>query len=194
MEEIKVENTNTKKSSKESFFELLRFALLALLVVVPVRLFVIEPFVVSGSSMLPTFENEDYLIIDKLSYELGEPKRDEIVIFRYPKDPTKFFIKRIIGLPGEIIDIRDGIVTITSENKKKITLEEPYIKSNSHDSVRFELKDNEYFVMGDNRNHSSDSRYWGAVTRELIVGKPLLRLLPINNIDILPGNYKQEEK
>ncbi len=154
-----------------------------------------EPFVVSGSSMVPTFENSDYLIIDKVSYRFGNPKRNDIVVFRYPNDETKFFIKRIIGLPNETVDIKGSIVTIINEQKKDgFQLDEPYVKNTANNNTRLELKDGEYFVMGDNRSGSSDSRYWGAVKKNLISGRALLRLRlwPINNVvDILPGSYKQ---
>lgn len=184
-----------QKTIKQLFFELVRFATIALVIVIPVRVFIIEPFVVSGSSMFPTFENGDYLIIDKISYELGNPTRDDIVIFRYPNDQTKFFIKRIIGLPNETVDIKGNTITVTNgEYEKGFKLDEPYVKNMANSNTHFELKDNEYFVMGDNRNASSDSRYWGAVNRKLIVGKALLRLLPINNISVLPGQYRQTDK
>jgi len=190
MEPDKIE----KRSFKESFFELVRFAVIALLVVIPVRLFVIEPFVVSGSSMFPTFNNADYLIIDKISYELGNPHRDDVVVFRYPNDQTKFFIKRVIGLPNETVDIKGSVVTITSADKKNtFSLDEPYVKNTSNNDTHFELKSDEYFVMGDNRSASSDSRYWGAVKRNLFTGKVLLRLLPVNRINLSPGQYKPAE-
>ena len=189
------QDKNQNKTTWQSFWELVRFAIIALIIVVPVRVFVVEPFVVSGSSMFPTFENGDYLIIDKISYKLGNPKRDDVVIFRYPNDQTKFFIKRIIGLPNEIVDIKGGVVTITNgEHTKGFKLDEPYVKNISSGNTHFELKDNEYFVMGDNRNASADSRYWGAVKRDLLTGKALLRLLPINSINIMPGSYEQADK
>ncbi len=183
-----------EKSNRQSFFELVRFAILALLVVVPIRLFVVEPFVVSGSSMLPTFKTEDYLIIDKISYKSREPKRGEVIIFKYPKDKTKFFIKRVIGLPNETVDIKGNTVKITNlDNKEEsFILEEPYIKNESNNDLHISLKSDEYFVMGDNRPASSDSRYWGPVTRDLIVGRALVRLLPINNIKVLPGDNSQD--
>lgn len=183
-----------EKSNRQSFFELVRFAILALLVVVPIRLFVVEPFVVSGSSMLPTFKTEDYLIIDKISYKSREPKRGEVIIFKYPKDKTKFFIKRVIGLPNETVDIKGSTVKITNlDNKEEsFILEEPYIKNESNNDLHISLKSDEYFVMGDNRPASSDSRYWGPVTRDLIVGRALVRLLPINNIKVLPGDNSQD--
>lgn len=195
-----------KKTKGQTFWELVRFAIIALVIVIPIRIFIAEPFVVSGSSMIPTFNDGDYLIVDQLSYELGKPKRNDIAIFKYPLDPKnnperslmsrffdpgKYFIKRIIGLPNETVDIKSGVVTITNEeNKNGFTLSEPYVKNNSNDNKHFELGSDEYFVMGDNRSGSSDSRYWGPVKKEFLTGKAFLRLLPINKIGLLPGNYK----
>ncbi len=179
------------KTKSQSLWELARFAVIALIIVIPIRVFIAEPFVVSGSSMIPTFENADYLIVDKISYKLSNPERDDVVVFRYPNDKKKFFIKRIIGLPNDIVDIKGSVVTITNkEYKDGLKLAEPYVKNFSNDNVHFELKGDEYFVMGDNRSGSSDSRYWGAVKREFITGRAFLRLLPINKIDVLPGDYK----
>jgi signal peptidase I len=182
------------KTRAQSFWELLRFALIALAIVVPVRVLVAEPFIVSGSSMVPTFENGDYLIVDKISYKLSDPKRDDVVIFRYPNDTTKFFIKRIIGLPNETVDIKGAEITITNnEHKNGFVLDQPFIKSPANNDLHFELKSDEYFVMGDNRNASSDSRFWGPVKKDLLSGRAMLRLLPINKVEALPGNYKQAE-
>ncbi len=194
MEEGAPEEKVEKKTLGQSVWELVRFALLAIIIVVPIRMFIAEPFVVSGNSMHPTFENADYLIVDKLSYRMNEPKRDEIIIFRYPKDESKLFIKRVIGLPNETVDIKGSKVTITSEkNKEGFTLDEPYVKNISNDVTHIELKGDEYFVMGDNRSGSSDSRYWGPVKRKLMVGKVLVRLLPVNKVNVWPGYYKQTE-
>ncbi|MFA5791874.1 MAG: signal peptidase I [Candidatus Paceibacterota bacterium] len=183
-----------EKTIAQSFWELVRFALIALIVVIPIRVFVAEPFVVSGSSMVPTFENGNYLIIDKLSYKLSTPKRDDVVVFRYPGDTTKFFIKRIIGLPNETVDITDSEITIINESHKDgLKLDQPFVKNPGNNNTHLELKKDEYFVMGDNRNASSDSRYWGAVKKNLLVGKAFLRLLPMSKIDFMPGSYKQAE-
>ena len=190
MEEQKTEN----KTLGESFWEVVRFAFIALIIVIPIRVFVMEPFVVSGSSMHPTFENADYLIIDKLSYKLSEPKRDDVIVFKYPNDPTKFFIKRIIGLPGETVDIKGSDIFITNEKHTDgFKLDQPFIKNAASNETHFELKNDEYFVMGDNRTASSDSRYWGAVKKDLLVGRAFLRLLPFKDISILPGSYTQAE-
>ena len=182
-----------KKTKGQLFGELVRFALIALIIVIPIRVFVAEPFIVSGSSMVPTFENGDYLIVDKISYELGTPQRDDVVVFRYPGNTTKFFIKRIIGLPNETVDIKGTDVTITNaEHPEGFKLLQPFVKNTMINDTHFVLKGDEYFVMGDNRSASSDSRYWGAVKRSLLVGRAFLRLLPVNKINVLPGNYKQE--
>ena len=180
------------KTRAQSFWELVRFAIIALIIVIPIRIFVAEPFVVSGLSMFPTFNNGDYLIVDKISYELGTPQRDDVVVFRYPNDTTKFFIKRIIGLPNETVDINGNTVTITNATHPQgFQLDQPFVQNPADNDTHFVLGSNEYFVMGDNRSASSDSRYWGAVKKSLLVGKAFLRLLPINKIDILPGSYKQ---
>jgi signal peptidase I len=182
------------KTTAQSFWELVRFAFIALIIVIPIRLFIAEPFIVSGSSMVPTFENGNYLIIDKISYELGSPKRGDVVVFRFPNDTKKFFIKRVIGLPNETVEIKGSdVIIINEKHKEGFKLDQPFVKNFSKNDMRFELKSDEYFVMGDNRSASSDSRYWGAVNENLFQGKALVRLLPINKIDILPGNYKQVE-
>ena len=195
-ESLKVTQVEKKeeKTTAQSFWELVRFGIIAFLVVIPIRMFLAEPFVVSGSSMFPTFIDGDYLIIDKVSYRVSDPERDDVVVFKYPNDKTKFFIKRIIGLPNETIDIKGNTITITNkEHKDGFKLDEPYVENESSNNLHYELKDSEYFVMGDNRIASSDSRYWGPVDRKLLTGKAFLRLLPIKNMNILPGNYKQEE-
>jgi signal peptidase I len=194
MDETTEEKMPEKKSGWQSFWEMVRFALLALLIVVPIRAFVAEPFIVSGSSMVPTFQDGDYLVIDKVSYKLGDPERYDVTVFRYPGDPSKFFIKRIIGLPYETVDIEGNVVTITNkDNPEGFVLEQPFVKNRSENQTHFELKADEYFVMGDNRRASSDSRYWGSVNRELLTGRALVRLLPFNKIDIFPGDYQVEE-
>ncbi|MEK7088825.1 MAG: signal peptidase I [Patescibacteria group bacterium] len=193
-EKTKLVHTGGEKFDKQSFWELARFALIAIAIVIPIRIYIAQPFIVSGSSMVPTFEDGQYLIVDEISYRLGNPERDDVVVFRYPNDKTKFFIKRIIGLPNETIDIKGNTVTIINkEHLSGFTLDQSYIKNTANNNIHFELKSDEYFVMGDNRPASSDSRYWGAVSRKLLIGKVFLRLLPITKIDVLPGDYKQTE-
>ena len=107
--------------------DLFTLALLIVVVVIPIRLFVISPFIVDGESMHPTFENLDYLIVDEMVYDFSAPARGDVIVFRYPNDPSLFYIKRIIGLPGETVSINQGVVTITTVDGKNITLAEPYI-------------------------------------------------------------------
>lgn len=171
--------------------EIVRFALIALIIVIPIRWFVAQPFIVSGASMENTFHNGEYLIVDQISYYFEEPKRGDVIIFRYPHDPSKFFIKRIIGIPGDTVKIDGNVVTIANEEfSAGQVLEEPYIKSmapNTHKTER--LSEYEYFVMGDNRDASSDSRSWGILSRDKIIGRAFLRLFPVSEASIFPGAY-----
>lgn len=188
-----MQNEKRKKNWK-AFWEMIRFSILILVIVIPFRMFIAQPFIVSGSSMFPTFHDKEYLIVDEISYRLSQPKRDDVVVFRYPNDKKKFFIKRIIGLPGETIEIKGNNITITnSEHPDGLNLDQPYVENTSNNNMHFELKNDEYFVMGDNRSGSSDSRFWGPVKKELLVGRAFLRLYPLNKISILPGHYKQVE-
>lgn len=176
------------KFMEHALKEVVTFIVLAVLIVVPVRLFVAQPFVVDGESMHPTFENGQYLIVDELTYHFEAPKRGDVIVFRYPGDPSIFYIKRIIGLPGETVDITKGVVTITKEDGTQLTLNEPYVvaedASYSEDSS---LAAGQYFVMGDNRPNSSDSRVWGVLPANDIMGRVFLRLLPLSTIGLFPG-------
>jgi len=177
--------------SRENFFiELLKFALIAVVIVVPVRLYVAQPFIVSGASMVPTFDNGQYLIVDELSYRLDDPQRGDVIIFHPPGQPKgTYFIKRVIGLPGEGVHITNSAVSITTTDGKETTLDESYIKNiGNGKTMQVALGPGEYFVMGDNRPESSDSRYWGILPKENIVGRALLRLLPLQSISIFPGS------
>lgn len=178
-----------KERSENFFTELLKFVLVAAVIVVPLRLFVAQPFIVSGASMEPTFLNGQYLIVDELTYHFNEPQREDVIIFRYPKDTSQFFIKRIIGLPGETVMIRNGQVEIKKADGSIATLSEPYVvnQGNGPDAT-FEIPQGEYFVMGDNRPESSDSRSWGLLPRQDIVGRAILRLLPPSNFAFFPGS------
>lgn len=180
------------QEKKESFFkEIIKFALLAAIIVLPIRFFIAQPFIVSGDSMDPTFASGQYLIVDQISYRFGEPKRGDVIIFRYPYEKKKFFIKRIIGLPSETIEIKNKIIAITDKDGKKYGItDESYIDSvgNRDAQLSVQLKDDEYFVMGDNRTKSSDSTIWGPLKYSFIIGKPFLRLFPITKISIIPGS------
>ena len=168
--------------------DLFTLALLIVIVVIPIRVFVASPFVVDGESMHPTFENLDYLIIDELVYDFHAPQRGDVIVFRYPNDPSIFYIKRVIGLPGETVSIRHGNVTITKTDGTQMTLNEPYVvNEDATYSKDVTLTNNQYFVMGDNRPNSSDSRVWGPLPAKDIIGRVDLRLLPISEVGFSPG-------
>lgn len=178
------------KKQKHPIIEIVEFAFIALLIVVPVRMFIAQPFIVSGDSMKDTFHSGEYLIIDQISYRLNDPKRGDVIVFHYPQDPSKFFIKRIIGMPGDSIDIKGNVVKVTTAEGKEMTLDEPYVRTMAENSnVTETLGEREYFVMGDNRDESSDSRVWGVLQKEKIVGRAFIRLFPFNEAEILPGEY-----
>jgi signal peptidase I len=178
-------------STMQVIWETVRYAIIAAIIIIPIRTFVAQPFVVSGNSMFPTFHDGEYLIVDELSKYVGEYRRGEVVILRYPNDPSKYFIKRIIGLPGETVTIRDGVVSITSkEITTPIVLAEPYVKNVKPDNTARTLDGDEYFVMGDNRAQSSDSRMWGPVPERLLNGKALIRLFPLSAIALKPGSIE----
>ncbi len=177
------------ESGDHPLTEILQFSLIALLIVVPIRFFVAQPFIVSGASMESTFHSGEYLIVDQMSYYFHQPTRGEVVIFKYPPDPSKFFIKHIIGVPGDTVVIENGIVTIINEAKPEgFVLEEPYAEAMPPAPKLSEtLGEREYFVMGDNRDESSDSRTWGVLQQEKIVGRAWARLFPPSALDYLPG-------
>lgn len=187
------ETTTPKQTFKQEVFELIRFILVVLAIVIPIRVFIAQPFIVNGQSMFPTLENGDYLIINELSYRTGEPERGDVVVFRYPTEHTRFLIKRVIGLPGETVSISGSKITITQENGNVIQLDENYLNGDFSSYGNWELSDEEYFVLGDNRQNSSDSRSWGVLKRDLIVGKTFLRLYPFNQINYEPGDVAPEE-
>jgi signal peptidase I len=175
--------------SRDTFFtELLKFVVIAAVIVLPVRLFIAQPFIVSGESMNPTFENGQYLIVDELTYRLEDPKRGDVVIFRYPRDPKEFFIKRIIGLPGETVRIQSGVVSVEQADGTTLTLDEPYVKNigNGRDNT-YSVGAEEYFAMGDNRPESSDSRIWGVLPKDNLIGRAFVRLLPVPSAELFPG-------
>lgn len=151
----------------------------------PIRYFLIQPFYVKGASMEPNFFDKEYLIINEISYRFYEPKRGDIVVFRYPRNPQEYFIKRIIGLPEEKIQIKDRSVYIYNKNNPDgVKLEEPYLttdaKTDSMSEEIISIGKDEYYVLGDNRSFSKDSRSFGAVDRSFVIGKVLLRGWPFD--------------
>jgi signal peptidase I len=180
-----------RKPSRKQHKKDISWGLIALIfaALIGIRLFIAEPFLVYGSSMEPNFETGDYLIVDELSYKVGVPKRGDVVVLVPPNEPTKHFIKRIIGLPGETVDVKGNVVTITNkEHPEGIVLSEPYVTFQSDRVAHMSLKSDEYFVMGDNRTVSFDSRSWGPLPAKNITGKAFLRLYPFSGISVEPGS------
>lgn len=161
-------------------WEIAKIVIIALLIVVPIRYFIFQPFFVRGQSMEPNFQNGDYLIIDEFTYRFKTPQRGEVVVFKYPNNPSQRYIKRIVGLPGETIKIEDGKVFIYKDDTPQVLDESNYLPLSLQTAGTLEtrLDDNEYFVMGDNRPFSSDSRRWGSLPEEDIIGRVFLRAWP----------------
>ena len=188
------------------------YVALALGLALFIRFFIAAPYVVSGASMEPTYDNWDYLITDRLSYDIGAPERGDVIVFCLPHTgECSFFkrllrqewggprtlIKRIIGLPGETVTVDGTNVRITNaEHPNGFTLDEPYLAAENlggPTGIETTLGDGEYFVLGDNRHVSSDSRVWGTLPKENIIGHVFLRLFPLDAIDIFPGDATYTE-
>lgn len=161
-------------------WEVTKIVIIALVIVVPIRYFLFQPFFVKGQSMEPNFENGDYLIVDELSFRFRDPQRGEVVVFKYPNNLSQRYIKRMIGLPGETVEIKDGKIIFFDREGSRVLDESDYLSSSiqTPGDIRVTLAENEYFVLGDNRYASSDSRRWGALPREDIVGRVVLRAWP----------------
>ncbi len=174
----------------EGFWEIFKTALICCAIILPIRYFIAQPFYVKGASMEPNLHEHDYLLIDEISYRFHPPERGDIVVFRYPNDPQEYFIKRVIGLPGETISIKDGNVYITDTFGTTTQLDEQYLSGNAETVAQSDqpvtLKNNEYFMLGDNRTGSKDSRSFGPVHRSFIVGRAFFRGLPLDKVEIMP--------
>lgn len=184
-----------------------RVIVIALIIAIPIRFFIAEPFIVNGASMDPTFSTGQFLVVDRLTYDFEKPQRGDVIVFEYPNNPSVYYIKRIIGLPGERVRMQNGKVTIEepatttasgASAAKSFVLDEPYVQQyhTSHDTGIFPengqpLGPTEYFVMGDNRAESADSRMWGPVDYHFIIGRPVIRLIPLTAISLLPGEYHE---
>ncbi len=194
MEDNISENQQPEKKIKKylSFaWELVKIAVIAFVIVAPIRYFLFQPFIVSGASMVPSFESGDYLIVDEISYRFSNPQRGDVVVFNtdfIPGYEAQRFIKRIIGLPGETINVKNGEVEVIKDGETNV-LDEIYLPDSlkTVGDVNVNLKADEYFVMGDNRNYSYDSRMWGVVQRKYIIGKALFRIFPLAALSQIPN-------
>ena len=189
MSDLSLNDINHPKSKLRSvgefFWEMFKIAIIALVIIVPVRYFLIQPFYVKGASMEPNFYDHEYLIIDEISYRVAEPHRGDIVVFKYPKDPKQFFIKRVIGLPKDKVSLRDNKVFINDQE-----LKEAYLPADTETSLPLRgysevtLGDDEFFLLGDNRDQSLDSRVFGPVKKDFIIGRTWIRGWPFNRLTV----------
>ncbi len=174
--------------------EIVQIVVIAAAIIIPIRYFLVQPFYVRGASMEPTFLDREYLLIDEITYRFREPQRGDVVVFRYPRDPSEFFIKRVIGLPGDTVDVANGKVIVTNDlHSGGVVLEEEYTSvPGTTGTEHVTLNPDEYFLMGDNRPASMDSRSFGPVKREYVVGRVWLRGLPVDRFWVFePPVYEE---
>lgn len=168
------------KQTLSFFWEILKVVVLALVIVLPIRYFIFQPFIVKGVSMEPNFHNADYLIVDEITYQFREPQRGEVIVFKSPNNLSEKFIKRIIGLPEEVVEMTLQGIKITDKFGRQMILDETaYLGFDVKvSSKKVALEDDQYYVLGDNRLHSFDSRNWGSLDQEYIIGRVLFRVFP----------------
>ncbi|KKU97516.1 MAG: Signal peptidase I [Parcubacteria group bacterium GW2011_GWB1_48_6] len=187
MDELENFPGNERSEALLFFWEVAKAIIISLAIIIPVRYFLVQPFFVKGPSMQSTFQDGDYVLIDEISYRFQAPERGDVVIFIAPNEPDEHYIKRIIALPGETIQIRDSkVIIFNKKNPKGFALDESgYLDSNqiTRGELTQKLDGDDYFVMGDNRLHSSDSRVWGLLNHKLITGRVFFRALPLAKIE-----------
>lgn len=182
-----------KLSIWSTIVDIIETIVVAAAIFVVVYLFLLQPHQVKGASMEPNFHDAEYILTDKISYRFSEPKRGDVVIFKAPTDQNVDFIKRIIALPGEKIEIKNrSIVIYNSENPNGFTLSENYgtiepISGGSFlkEGKIVEIPEDSYIVLGDNRTHSFDSRQWGPLPKNSIIGKAWIRYWPLQKFSII---------
>lgn len=179
------DNYTKKREILAFIWETAKIIIISLAIIIPIRYYLVQPFFVKGASMEENFHDGDYLLIDEISYRFNEPRRGDVIVFRYPENPSQFYIKRIIGLPGETVEVKNNKVKIYNTEFKTGFVPKEYYLSDGQETFgnnMTQLKDDEYFVMGDNRLQSSDSRRWGPVAQKFITGRAFVRLWPITKI------------
>jgi signal peptidase I len=175
-----------------SLLEVVEIAVIAVAAVFIVRTYLVQPFLVSGTSMVPTFNNNDYVLTDELTYHFRAPERGEVVVFHDPQDWSTYFIKRVIGLPGDRVVVKDNKITVyDTAHPNGFVLDESYLPqgtvtscnpNDNKESCDVTLSSSSYFVLGDNRAFSFDSRSWGTLPAKNIVGLVRFRLWPLNEL------------
>lgn len=180
----------TVRNSLEFLWEVLKVVIVVFAIIIPVRHYLIKPFYVRGASMEPNFHDYEYLVVDELSYRLRDPQRGEVVVLKDPLDPSQYFIKRIIGLPGEHLVVRDGAVRVNGKKLDESQYLDDSVRTTGHDDVT--LAEDEYYLMGDNRPASLDSRVFGPLNKSEFVGRTWIRAWPLNDIELFsPFTYPE---
>jgi signal peptidase I len=184
-------NVNPANDFLYFLFDLLKTGIIVFLLALALRYYAIQPFIVDGESMMPNFINNEYLLAEKVNYVFKAPQRGDVIVFRYPGNPSISYIKRTIALPGETIKIsKNQVKIINQDHPDGLVLEENYLApntktiANENDNYEKTLLANEYFVMGDNRSHSSDSREWGPLPQKNIIGRAWLTVLPLDRFQL----------
>ncbi|HBV98922.1 MAG: signal peptidase I [Peptococcaceae bacterium BICA1-7] len=175
------------RPKKSTLREIVESLVIAVVLALLIRTFILQPFYIPSGSMEPNLMIQDHIIVNKIGYRFWEPQRGDIVVFKFPRDPSKDFVKRLIGQPGDKVEIRKSKLYINgnlvSENYLPAGLE----FGSFGPAV---IPENSYFMMGDNRNNSDDSRSWGVLPRENIIGKAVLTYWPLNRIHLLTGSQE----
>ncbi len=182
----KEKNENKTESLKDFVFEMIKVLVVSLIIIVPIRAYVVQPFYVDGASMEPNFYDGEYLIVDEISYRFKDPVRGDIVIFHPPDNPKVYYIKRVIGLPNEVIDIKNGEIKVYEhDSAEPLVVDELKYLSDDYqlrpsEKYHIKLGEGEYYLLGDNRRNSLDSRRLGAINYSHIKGKVILRAFPFD--------------
>ncbi|MFZ5390838.1 MAG: signal peptidase I [Patescibacteria group bacterium] len=174
--------SNYWKETGQFLSEVVKVGLISLAIILPIRYFLVQPFYVKGESMEPNYLNKDYLLIDEISFRFREPARGEVVVLRYPRNEKEFFIKRVVGLPGDRVVIKDGAVWLSKAGEQLEKQTEDYLPAGltTLGDQDITLQADQYYVLGDNRGASLDSRSFGPVIKREIVGRSWLRAWPFD--------------
>ncbi|MGF7185153.1 signal peptidase I [Desulfitispora alkaliphila] len=168
-------------SARSVFFEYVQSILIAVVLALLIRTFIFQPFYIPSGSMEPTLQVRDRIIVSKFYYRFTEPEIGDVLVFKYPVNESQDFIKRVVGRPGDVVELRDSQLYVND-----IMIPESYIKEPHYgDFGPLEINAGEYFVLGDNRNNSKDSRDWGIVPEDNLVGKAHIIFWPLNRIGVI---------
>lgn len=185
---------------KAYFFtlDLLQTVLLAASIFLFIYIFLYRPFQVSGDSMYPTFKDKEYIMTDLISLKVGDPVRGDVIVFKAPTDNEKDFIKRVIGLPGDTVMVKDGYTYVNGKKLDESAYLHSDVRTSSgnflHDGQPFTVPPGNYIVFGDNRQFSSDSREWGLLTRKAIIGRSFFVYWPLNVVRMVHNPFPPEEQ